>query len=481
MQRFRAKESPQRDLVVPTLRCTYIKEPQLEFAEGGQHVDPKLGILRYGPKTLADGNRHPKLVRVGLIGTAGSIEAAQQWLQKCSSGFPGDAKHEEFPGFMQDRGFFSELAFDPQWVSQISANRIAELRNLHRKRDRFDQLLKLIDSKLAVLAGKDLPPQYIVLCIPTDLHAEWRAVDFNDATLGHVHRDFHRAFKALAMRYRIPTQILKERTALGEDADHYSKITWNFFTGLYFKAGGFPWGPIGLTPDSCYLGVSFFRPLGSAGSKIQSALIQAFDEHGQGLVLRGPDFEWDPAKEDTASPHLTEEIAHELTRLALEQYSRELGRPPQRVVIHKTSQFWEAEKQGFESAIKKQVRLYDLVALTGQNSVRLMPASNYPPLRGTRFAVGDLDFLYTTGFIAELQQFHSLHVPSPIQISDHIGSDTARDQILREVLILTKLNWNSARLGGSQPITIRFSKLVGSILKELPAGVDPLTNYKFYM
>jgi hypothetical protein len=126
-------------------------------------------------------------------------------------------------------------------------------------------------------------------------------------------------------------------------------------------------------------------------------------------------------------------------------------------------------------------RIFDLVALSYQNSVRLMPPSNYPPLRGTRFAVGDLDFLYTTGFIAELQQFHSLHVPSPIQISDHIGSDTARDQILREVLILTKLNWNSARLGGSQPITIRFSKLVGSILKELPAGVDPLTNYKFYM
>ncbi len=173
MQQFRGKKSSQRDLVVPTLRCTYIKEPLLEFAEGGQHVDPKLGILRYGPKTLADGNRHPKLVRVGLIGTAGSIEAAQQWLQKCSTGFPGDAKHEEFPGFMQDRGFFSELAFDPQWVSQISQTEIGELRNLHRKRDRFDQLLKLIDSKLAVLAGKDLPPQYIVLCIPTDLHADW--------------------------------------------------------------------------------------------------------------------------------------------------------------------------------------------------------------------------------------------------------------------------------------------------------------------
>ena len=48
-------------------------------------------------------------------------------------------------------------------------------------------------------------------------------------------------------------------------------------------------------------------------------------------------------------------------------------------------------------------------------------------------------------------------------------------------MILTKMNWNSARLGGLLPITLRFSRMVGDILKELPDGIEPLPNYKFYM
>lgn len=34
-----------------------------------------------------------------------------------------------------------------------------------------------------------------------------------------------------------------------------------------------------------------------------------------------------------------------------------------------------------------------------------MAASIYPPMRGTAFSIGDLDYLYTTGFISELHEF----------------------------------------------------------------------------
>ena len=118
---------------------------------------------------------------------------------------------------------------------------------------------------------------------------------------------------------------------------------------------------------------------------------------------------------------------------------------------------------------------------TRQSVVRLIAAALYPPLRGTRFMVGDVDYLYTTGFIAELGQFHSLHVPSPIRIADHIGQDTPRETLLREILVLTKMNWNSSRLGGKSPITLRFSDLVGEIMREIPPDREPMPQYKFYM
>jgi len=467
--------------VEPTLSCHYLEEPKLQFADGREHVDPKIGILRYGPKTQSDGSRHPASVRVGFIGTASSVESAQKWLEESSRGYAGDEKHPEFPGFMGDRGFFSSLSYDSQWISQITQSEVADLQNPRLKRDRFDNLLSLIDGKLNTLSGKDFRRNMSSSAFRRNCTSSGGLLSSKTKRL----ELFIATSIALSKRLPCATEFRRKFSASGRRSGKMlttiRKLRGTSITGLYFKAGGFPWGPLGLTPDSCYLGVSFFRPLGSKSRTVQSALIQAFDHHGQGLVLRGPDFEWDQDKEGTPAPHLSTELAHQLVDLALEQYGREMDRPPQRVVIHKTSRFWDAEKEGFESAIKKRVRRYDLVALSYQNAIRLMPQSNYPPLRGTRFSIGDLDFLYTTGFISELGQFHSLHVPSPLQIADHIGSDTSREQILREVLILTKLNWNSARLGGSLPITLRFSRLVGNILKELPEGTQPLTNYKFYM
>ncbi len=84
-------------------------------------------------------------------------------------------------------------------------------------------------------------------------------------------------------------------------------------------------------------------------------------------------------------------------------------------------------------------------------------------------------------FYSNFNQFHGLHVPSPLQIADHVGYDTPRETLLKEILILTKMNWNSSRLGGLWPITIRFSRLVGDIMREIPAEIEPLTNFKYYI
>jgi hypothetical protein len=470
----------QQSLTTPALSCQYLEEPLLCFADGQLHIDPKQGILQFGPKSYKPSKRHPSSVRVGFIGSAESIDMAHQWLIKNQQGVSGDEKHLDFPGFQRDRGFFSELLFDDDWVEQFNRTEITDLLNIRSPRDRFEATIQLLEAKLELLWREDQKPEYIMVALPDTIVNKCRVADYSDPKLGEVHRDMRRAFKAMAMKYQIPTQFLQMETIDGRDKDRPSKIAWNFFTGLYFKAGGFPWGPVGLKPGTCYIGISFYRPLGSNNSTVQTSLIQAFDENGDGLVLRGHDFTWDADKEGTASPHLSEEKAAQLIDLALTKYRQERGQFPKRVVVHKTSRYWAAEKHGFEAALKKYVAQYDLLALTKQNTARLLVASQYPPLRGTRFTIGDLDFLYTTGFVTDLEQFHGTHVPSPIQIADHVGYDTPREALMREILILTKMNWNSARLGGLFPITIRFSRLVGDIMREIPPDRDPLTNFKFY-
>jgi len=471
----------QSDAGAPTIVSRYLREPNLVFADGREHIDPKLGISRFGPKSWRPAGRHPSSVRVGIIGTAETVESARQWLETSSAGVVGDADHPGFPGYDSDRGFFSSLAFDDSWIAQLYSSEVDSLTSIRRPRDRFEQTLQLLESKLGLLAAKDLPPEYIIVAVPPDLYARCRAVEYLDQVRGNVHRDLRRAFKAMAMKYRLPTQIMLPKTSEGRSEDHPSEIAWDFFTGLYFKAGGYPWGPVGLPPGTCYIGIGFYKPLGTTNPTVQVSLVQAFDEHGDGLVLRGHEFEWDPNLHRTKSPHLTDVLAAKLVDLVLDRYQAEMHQTPTRVVVHKTSRFWPEERVGFRDALRKRVTQFDLVALSPQSSVRLLPSNLYPALRGTYFRLGDLDYLYTTGYIAELQQFHSVHVPAPLLVADHVGQDTPRDALLREILILTKMNWNSSRLGGLFPITLKFSQLVGDIMREIPSDREPLTNFKYYM
>lgn len=465
----------------PGISSQYLPEPLLRFADGREHVDPKLGISRFGPKSYKPSNRHPSSIRVGIIGSAETTESAKSWLENSAERVPGNEKHPEFPGCKKDRGFFSELLFDDAWVGQLNRSDIDKVVKIRPKRERFEAAVGLLEDKLNLLASKDLPPDYVVVALPSEIYKRCKVADYHDKQRGIVHRDLRRAFKSVAMKYRIPTQFLRQETAEGRDKDIPSKIAWNFFTGLYFKAGGFPWGPVGLLPGTCYVGIGFYRPLGSAKSTMQTSLAQAFDEHGDGLVLRGIDFTWDSEKEGSKSPHLTEEQAVDLVNLVLTRYKAEMGQTPQRVVVHKSSRFWPAEKDGFQEALRDQVNRYDLVALEPRSTARLLTTNIYPPLRGTRFTVGDMDNLYTNGFVPELGQFHGTHVPSPLQIADHVGHDTPRGKLLNEILVLTKMNFNSARLGGLLPVTLKFSRLVADIMREIPPDREPLTNFKFYI
>lgn len=94
--------------------------------------------------------------------------------------------------------------------------------------------------------------------------------------------------------------------------------------------------------------------------------------------------------------------------------------------------------------------------------------------------VDDVRYLYTTGFIPALKAYPHGHVPSPLQIADHIG-DSSLTTLQEEILVLTKMNWNTTAFADVRPITLRFSQLVGDILREIPVGREPLPQFKYYM
>lgn len=463
----------------PRLSTEWLEEPGLLFADGKVHPDPKTGIPLYGPRSLGT-PRHKREIHVGFIGTSESVDHAQKFYEKCSNGIDGDDQHAPFPGCRSDIGFRCDLRMDDKLIEQVSRQESQQILGIKRSRDRFETMLQLLQQKMMVLTQRDYPLDYVVLVLPDDLFRKCRVTDYREKGKEPIHRDLRRAFKAMAMQYHRPTQILLETTTGLTDSrrklDHESVIAWNLFTGMYFKVDGLPWGPTSLPPASCHVGISFFRPLGES-STLRTSVVQAFDENGDGLVLRGHNFHWDE-KNQGKSPHLTAEMADQLISMVLERYQQERNQLPQRVVIHKTSRFEPDEQKGFEHALSKVSR-YDLLSLCPTSESRLLRAGKYPPLRGTSFTIGDVDYLYTSGYIHTLGRYPHGHVPSPLQIADHIG-DTRIGDLKREIMVLTKMNWNSANFSGLWPITLRFSRLVGDVLREVGER-EPEPKYKFYM
>ena len=251
-------------------------------------------------------------------------------------------------------------------------------------------------------------------------------------------------------------------------------------TALYYKAGGIPWRLNTTERATCVVGLSFYKALRDPTSQLRTAMAQIFTSSGDGYVLRGNTFEWDPTREKSRSPHLNKDSAVELVRLILDLYARQNeGATPKRLVIYKSSKYWDDERNGFQEA-SAHIPRTDLVALQWRG-VQFYRTGNYPPLRGTYAKFSESNqLLYTVGYVPSMRSYNGPRAPQPIEVVEHFG-DTPWIDILKEVLGLTKLNWNSASFACSEPITLAFSRRIGEVLSELSANKKMKNQYRFYM
>ena len=54
------------------MKLSFFHEPELEFGNGGTHVDIRHGVTRHGPLDVDD-SASPTHLRVGLVGTEETI------------------------------------------------------------------------------------------------------------------------------------------------------------------------------------------------------------------------------------------------------------------------------------------------------------------------------------------------------------------------------------------------------------------------
>jgi argonaute-like protein implicated in RNA metabolism and viral defense len=183
-------------------------------------------------------------------------------------------------------------------------------------------------------------------------------------------------------------------------------------------------------------------------------------------------------------PHLTGEQSMILLGRAIDDYILSNETHPARLVIHKTSLFTEEEKEGFLYACKERgINRVDLITFLDTTD-RAFRFGKYPPLRGTLVSFDEkAHLLYTRGSVPFYKTYSGLYIPQPLEIRI-AHSDSSVEKISREILGLTKMNWNSTRFDGKFPITLRCSQKVGEIMKYLKDGYEPkpdVISYGYYM
>jgi hypothetical protein len=88
--------------------------------------------------------------------------------------------------------------------------------------------------------------------------------------------------------------------------------------------------------------------------------------------------------------------------------------------------------------------------------------------------------LWGSGFKPRLRTYDGSEVPVPLEITVQHG-EAEVEQVARDILGLTKFNYNASKLGEFQPVTIRFSKEVGEILVTNRKTGKRHPNFKYYI
>jgi argonaute-like protein implicated in RNA metabolism and viral defense len=285
------------------------------------------------------------------------------------------------------------------------------------------------------------------------------------------------------MQFAVPLQLIRElsfEAVVKEQQDEATKA-WNFCTALYYKANRqtVPWKLVTNPnkPSACFAGISFYR---SRDKKtLNTSLAQVFDELGNGVILRGTPIEL--AKDDRR-PHLSDTQAYQLLERALSEYRVAVGNVPGRLVLHKSSNFNDAELKGFKKATTEmQVQAVDFLTIM-DSDFRLFRKGIYPPYRGSHIELDKkTHLLYTRGSVKFYRTQTSLYIPQPLEVRI-VESDESAHTLCREILALTKMNWNNTQFDGKYPITIGCSRKVGEVMKYLTdKDPEPQISYSFYM
>lgn len=502
---------------------TVLPEPSLEFNYEQYVEDPHDGLTLFGPydKTLP---AHKASIVHAVVGPPEGIDSFASWSKAVNCAIVLSQARDNpknkpmnprlwpaFPGF--EAAFSSVWTEEPVTTQQVDRQSIIDA---SRDLDPNKRTFELVNAYLAgiqTIAKRDERPDVIVCVVPEEVWINCRpesnvlnGIGTKLSSVEQLRRrkgqtdlfgrysveqyqlsvDFRRQIKARIMEFGLPIQIVRESTLrLGPPTDDnkrgltpLSDRAWNLSTALYYKAGGKPWRLGNARDGVCYIGTAFRKTEGD-DSRSASCAAQMFLDSGDGIVFMGEYGPWySPANKQF---HLDPSAAHKLLAGVLKTYYELQGKALREVFLHSRSDISKEEFEGYLSACPSGVKLVGIRVRQEINGIRFYRPGQWPTIRGTFWRIDNrTGFLWGSGFKERLVTYDGTEIPIPLRIDIQHGEHDI-EQVARDILGLTKLNYNTCRLGEGEPVTIGYSDAVGEILVSNPTVEKRSPNFKFYI
>jgi len=492
-----------------------LNEPYLEFRYAQKMHHPRDGLALFGPYD-ADTASHLKNINYAVIGTPEGIADFEKWSERIIKPTLTEKSFDiniwpHFPGF--EAVFSATWSKTPSWSHTLNRQELL-LKSSHKDANKraYDLVNQYLEG-IRIAQKKDEQFDVIICIIPDIIWLNCRplskVIDGIGYSISRDERDirtkqpdlfgeydpiqyqlsvdFRRQLKARSMEYDIPLQIIRESTLDLDSSDSNKKRgltplsdrAWNLNTTIFYKSGGKPWRLYSAREGVCYIGIAFRRDDPFGKNQTACCAAQMFLDSGDGIVFLGEYGPWySPGKKQF---HLSREAAKKLLRGVLETYNQLEGKKLTEIFLHSRSTISQEEFNGYKEACPDNVKIIGVRIRLDKNGLRLFREGTRVILRGTFWRLNErTGFLFASGFKPRLRTYDGWEAPIPLRIDiEHGEADIL--QVAEDIFSLTKLNYNTCKLGDSEPVTILFSDAVGEILVSNKKIQDRRPNFKFYI
>lgn len=204
-----------------------------------------------------------------------------------------------------------------------------------------------------------------------------------------------------------------------------------------------------------------------------------FLSNGEGIVFRGALGPWYHTEKKEF--HLNKTSACDLISTVVKEYTASHGSPPEELFIHAQAAFSDEEWAGFNEGCPKEVNLVGIQITDAKDGLKLFRPGAYPVMRGMALKLSERQaYLWTAGYVPRLDTYIGPETPNPIFVKVQRGRCPI-DQVLKDILGLNKINFNSCLLNDRMPVTIKFANAVGDVLTSAPNEGEPKLPFKYYI